>query len=150
MKTLTFNGFEGSAEIDTERQVCRGKLLFIPDLVTYEADSPKDLQTAFEDAVRDYVETCETLGREPHKPFRGSFNVRVNPELHRAAAVRAAHDDVSLNDVVVRSLECYVYGQGEVHNLTIRVDSQTSIASGSGASTAWLPISARGPSYVRH
>lgn len=148
MKTLTFNGFEGSAEIDTERQVCRGKLLFIPDLVTYEADSPKDLQAAFEDAVTDYLETCEELGREPHRPFRGSFNVRVKPDLHRAAAVRAAHDDVSLNDLVVRSLECYVLGQGDVNNFNIRVENLTSITSGSGAPEAWQPISARGATNV--
>lgn len=152
MKTLAFNGFEGSAEIDTDRQVCRGKLLFIPDLVTYEADSPKDLQAAFEDAVADYMETCATLGREPHKPFRGSFNVRVQPELHRAAAVRAAHDNVSLNDVVVHALDCYLYGHGEVHNVTIKVDQLTSITSGAGSSyneaQGWQPISTTGASNV--
>ena len=150
MKTLTFRGFEGSAEIDTERQTCRGKLLFIPDLVTYEADSPKELQAAFESAVVDYIETCAALGREPQKPFKGSFNVRVSSELHRAATVRAAHDDVSLNDVVVRSLECYLHGQGDVHNVTIQVDSLTSISSGSGAPQDWLNISARSPSNARH
>jgi predicted HicB family RNase H-like nuclease len=150
MKSLTFNGFEGSAEIDTDRQVCRGKLLFIPDLVTYEADSPKDLQVAFEDAVKDYLETCEELGREPHRPFRGSFNVRVKSELHRVAAVRAAHEDVSLNDLVVRSLECYLYGQGDVHNVTIRVENSASITSGSGSPTIWQPISARGAAHVQH
>lgn len=152
MKTLTFNGFEGSAEIDTDRQVCRGKLLFIPDLVTYEADSPRDLQAAFQDTVADYVETCATLGREPHKPYRGSFNVRVQPELHRAATVRAAHDDVSLNDVVVRALDCYLYGHGEVHNVTIRVDQLTSFSSGAGTSyndpQSWRPISATGTTNV--
>lgn len=152
MNTLTFNGFEGSAEIDVDRQVCRGKLLFIPDLVTYEADSPKDLRAAFEEAVADYLDTCKSLGREPHKPFRGSFNVRVSAEMHRAAAVRAARDDASLNDVVVSALNCYLYGQSEVHNVTIRVDNLKSITSGAGAPynspQAWQPISTTGASHV--
>ena len=39
MNILKYKDFEGSAELDMERQVCRGKLLFIDDLVTYEAAS---------------------------------------------------------------------------------------------------------------
>lgn len=150
MKILSFNGFEGSADIDLERNVCRGKLLFIPDLITYEAGSPKELHAAFKEAVTDYLDTCKALGRDPHKPFRGSFNVRVDPDLHRAASVRAANDNVSLNDVVVRALDCYVNGHGEVHNLTIRVDQLTSITSGSGSPQVWQPISASSPTHVRH
>ena len=148
MKTLHFDGFEGSAEIDTDRQVCRGKLLFIADLVTYEAESPRDLQAAFEEAVADYVATCRELGREAQKPFRGGFQVRVNPELHRAAAVRAARDDVSLNDVMVRALDCYIHGSGEVHNVTIRVESLTSTAS--EASPVWTNLSTSSSTHVRH
>ena len=36
------------------RSVCRGKILFIDDLVTYEAASPATLQKEFEAAVDDY------------------------------------------------------------------------------------------------
>ena len=38
------------------RSVCRGKILFIDDLVTYEAASPAKLQKEFEAAVDDYLE----------------------------------------------------------------------------------------------
>lgn len=127
MKTLlSYKGFDGSAEIDVERQVCRGKLLFIPDLVTFEADSPKELQQEFEAAVEDYLATCAELGRKPFKPFRGSFNVRVPPELHRSAAVHAAQENLSLNDVVVRALDCYLNGRTDVHNhnnFTVRLET---------------------------
>ena len=41
------------------RQVCRGKILFISDLVTYEAQSPVELQKEFELAVDDYIETSK-------------------------------------------------------------------------------------------
>jgi predicted HicB family RNase H-like nuclease len=76
MNILKYNDYEGTAEIDMSRQVCRGKILFIDDLVTYEAASPAELQHAFEAAVDDYLETCAALGRAPRKPLRGSFNVR--------------------------------------------------------------------------
>lgn len=37
MDAFNFTGYEGSVELDRERGVCRGKLLSITDLVTYEA-----------------------------------------------------------------------------------------------------------------
>ena len=77
MNILKYKDFEGSAELDMERQVCRGKLLFIDDLVTYEAASIANLQSEFEAAVDDYLETCKSLGRDPKRPLKGLFNVRT-------------------------------------------------------------------------
>ncbi len=105
MDILKFKGYEGTAELDMDRQVCRGKILFIHDLVTYEAKSPTNLQREFEEAVIDYLETCKELEREPQKPFRGLFNVRISPATHRAAVLRAASTGVTLNDFVARSIE---------------------------------------------
>ncbi|HET6628347.1 MAG TPA: type II toxin-antitoxin system HicB family antitoxin [Woeseiaceae bacterium] len=105
---LKYKGYEGTAEVDMSRGVCRGKILFINDLVTYEAATPGDLGREFESAVDNYLETCVALGREPAKPFKGLFNVRVSPEVHRAAALRAAEDGISLNDVVVKALDAYL------------------------------------------
>ena len=70
MGNLKHKGYEGTTDLDIERGVCRGKVLFIDDLVTYEADSPRELQREFEAAVEDYVATCTTLGMEPQRPFR--------------------------------------------------------------------------------
>ncbi|MEN9329085.1 MAG: hypothetical protein RLZZ484_273 [Pseudomonadota bacterium] len=108
MDILKYKDYEGTAELDMTRRVCRGKLLFIDDVVTYEADHPDKLQAEFEAAVDDYLQTCETVGKEPQRPFRGMFNVRISPALHRAASLRAIEDDVSLNDVVVQALKAYV------------------------------------------
>ena len=108
MNILKYKEFEGTAEVDVERGVCRGKLLFIDDLITYEAESPKQLQAEFEAAVDDYLETCRLVGKEPQRPFRGMFNVRVSPALHRQAALRAAREGVALNEVVVRALDTFL------------------------------------------
>jgi predicted HicB family RNase H-like nuclease len=104
MDILKYKDYEGSAEVDMNRKMCRGKILFIDDLVTYESASPENLQKEFEAAVDDYLETCLFLGKKPLRPFRGQFNVRISPALHRAAAIRAASDAVSLNEIVVRAL----------------------------------------------
>ena len=113
MNILKYKDFVGTAEVDVSRGVCRGKLLFIDDLVTYEADSPKRLQAEFEAAVDDYLETCQQVGKDPQRPFRGLFNVRVPPALHRAAKLRAISGDVALNDVVVRALDAFLNSRSE-------------------------------------
>lgn len=108
MDILKYKGYEGTAELSIARGVCRGKILFIKDLVTYESDTPAQLQSEFEAAVDDYLDTCAGLNREPAKPFRGQFNVRIPPELHRSAALRAAEEGIALNDVVVKALDAFL------------------------------------------
>lgn len=117
MDLLQYNGYEGTAELDMTRRVCRGHVLFIDDVVTYEANTPDLLQKEFEAAVDDYLETCTQVGKLPQRPFKGLFNVRVPPTLHRAAAVRATADGVALNEVVVQALTAYLHIRPEVNHL---------------------------------
>lgn len=116
MDILKYKEYEGTAEIDMDRFICRGKILFINDMVIYEANSPAELQHAFEAAVDDYLETCVELEREPQKPLKGVFNVRVSPELHKKCVLRAKTDGVYLNEVAVRALTAYVSTHSEVNN----------------------------------
>lgn len=120
MHILKYKDYEGTAEVDMDRCVCRGKILFINDLVTYEADTPQALKLAFELAVDDYLETCEELGRDPKKTLKGQFNVRISPELHRKAVVKSQQDGISLNELVGRSISSFIEGNVEIyHNYNI-------------------------------
>lgn len=116
MDILKYNGYEGTAELDMGRMICRGKILFIDDLITYEADTPAALQKEFEDAVDDYLETCESLGRQPQKPLQGVFQVRVSPEQHKAAVRRSLTENLKLNELMCRALDAYLIGQPIVTN----------------------------------
>lgn len=116
MNIIKYAGYEGTAELDLDQGICRGKILFIDDLVTYKADSPKDIEAAFKEAVDDYLATCEDLGRQPQKPLSGTFNVRVSPEIHKAARLRALTDGSSMNEVVAAALNCYL--NGSEHHVT--------------------------------
>lgn len=116
MDILKYKGYEGTAELDMERCVCRGKILFIDDVVSFEAAAPAALQKEFEDAVDDYIETCATLGRAAQLPLRGQFNVRVTPALHKAAALRAIQENTSLNDIVFRALDAFVCVRAQINN----------------------------------
>lgn len=124
MDLLKYKDYEGTAELDMAKHVCCGRVLFIDDLVTYEANAPADLQDEFEAAVDDYIQTCADVGKEPQRPFRGLFNVRVPATLHRAAAIRATCDGVALNDVVVRALDAFLNVRTAVsHTVTVTFEA---------------------------
>ena len=105
MTQLEYKGYIGTAEISEEDGVFHGKLAFMRDLVTYESTTARGLAKAYREAVDDYLADCKTEGREPDKPFKGQFNVRTRPELHRAYASIAAARGQSLNEVVTDALE---------------------------------------------
>jgi predicted HicB family RNase H-like nuclease len=105
MKLMQYNGYYGSIEASVEDGCLYGKLEFIEPLVNYEGDTVQALEVAFRAAVDDYLATCRQQGVEPQKPYRGTFNVRVGRELHRAAAIAARQRDMNLNELVKRALE---------------------------------------------
>jgi predicted HicB family RNase H-like nuclease len=105
MSQMEFKGYVGTAELSQEDNVFHGKLAHIRDLVTYESATAKGLIKAFEDAVNDYLADCKADEREPDKPFKGLFNVRTSPDLHRAYATLAAARGQSLNEIVTDALE---------------------------------------------
>lgn len=108
MNTMGYKGYVGSAEIDIEGDALVGRLLFLRDTITYSAAitaGAAGLRAAFEEAVEDYLATCQELGDEPDQPCKGSFNVRVGADRHLAAAIAARQLGVSLNEYVCRALD---------------------------------------------
>ena len=97
MPAFEYKGYLGSAEIDLTDNILHGKLMFIKDIVTYAAHSPQALKTAFEEAVEDYLTTCEKLNRAPQKSYSGQLMLRVPPEIHAAVAMAAQASGKSIN-----------------------------------------------------
>lgn len=84
--TIEHNGYIGSVEYSAEDKCFFGKLEMIDDLVTFEANNANDLEINFQDAVDGYLSTCKELNREPQKAYKGVFNVRIDPDLHKKVA----------------------------------------------------------------
>lgn len=104
MNTLRHKEYIGSIEANIAENCLHGKLLFINDLITYEAETLADLKKEFIKAVVDYEETCKNLKRSPHKPFKGSLNVRLGAELHRELALHSTLHGKSLNEYIKNAL----------------------------------------------
>ena len=100
MNVIRYKGFLGSIEASPEDKCLYGKLLYIDDLVTYEANTIAELETEFKNSVDDYCDTCKKVGKEPMKPFKGSLNVRIGQKLHKEVALHAASSGISLNEYI--------------------------------------------------
>jgi len=105
---LNHKGYLGSVLYNKEDRVFHGKIEFIRALINYEGNDVDSLEQAFQDAVDDYLELCEEQGRKPEQPFKGTFNVRTGPDLHRNAALFAKEHGINLNNVVINALKQYL------------------------------------------
>ncbi len=102
---LTYRGFVGSVRFSADDSVFHGKIEGIDDLVTFEGASVEELTAGFKEAVEDYLQLCKRTGKRVEKSYRGTFNVRVSPELHRKAARQSTLRGISLNQLVQQALE---------------------------------------------
>ncbi len=72
----------------------------------------KELETAWEGVKESYIKHGEQAPVAPsRKKYSGQFNVRVNRSLHRALAIEAAREGVSLNAMIAKKLERSVMKQ---------------------------------------
>jgi len=102
---MTYNGYSACIEYDNEDEIFFGKLAGIRDGVSFHAETVEGLKTAFQESVDDYIETCAKIGKEPQKPFSGKVMFRINPEIHRRAALAAELAGISLNQWAEQVIE---------------------------------------------
>lgn len=103
--TMEYKGYVGSVEFSEEDTLFYGKVLGIRALISYEGTNAAELVADFHGAVDDYLELCVQSGTEPEKAYKGSFNVRISPELHKQAVIAAMSHNMSLNSFVETSIQ---------------------------------------------
>ncbi len=101
---MSYKGYIGKVEFDSEAGVLHGEVLGIRDVVTFQGEAVKEVEQAFRDSVDDYLAFCHERGESPDKPYSGQFVVRLDPALHRQASIAAESMGKSLNNVVAESL----------------------------------------------
>lgn len=101
---LEYRGYHASVEYDAEDEIFVGEVFGIADSLNFHGTSVPELKKMFEQCVDNYLELCETIGKNPDKEFKGTFNVRIPPELHKKAALEAAKQKMTLNQYVVQAI----------------------------------------------
>jgi len=97
---MEYKGYVGSVEFSETDGVFFGKVQGIRSLISYEGETAKELIRDFHEAVDDYLALCEEEGTKPEIAYKGSFNVRLGPELHRDVAIYAMTHNQSLNSFI--------------------------------------------------
>lgn len=103
--TIEYKGYLGSVEFSEEDGLFYGKVMGIRSLISYEGETAKELLEDFHGAVDDYLEACAADGRQPEVAYKGSFNVRIPPELHKRLVVYATAHQMSLNSYIEETLK---------------------------------------------
>jgi hypothetical protein len=120
--TVTYEGYIAQLTIDLDANVIHGEVINTRDVLTFSVRNLSEVRQALADTIEDYKEWCASLGQTVQKPLSGTMTLRMTPELHQAAANRAAMMKVSLNAWIVTTMECElgkrpaVLTAGEVDN----------------------------------
>lgn len=96
---MEYKGYVGSVEFSEEDVIFYGKVMGIRSLISYEGENARELVEGFHEAVDEYLLICEQQGKVPEQAYKGSFNVRISPELHKKIVIYATEHDITLNSV---------------------------------------------------
>ena len=102
---LEYKGYHATVEYDAEDDIFVGEVFGIADSLNFHGTSVEELKAMFRQSIDNYLELCKQIGKNPEKEFRGSFNVRISPELHRKAALEAEKQKITLNQYVLNAIE---------------------------------------------
>ncbi len=102
---LQYKDFLGSVHFSSDDAVFFGKIEGINDLITFEGKTVDEINKSFKEAVDDYLEICKQEGREAFRSYKGSFNVRISPDLHKKAVQKSISRGESLNQFISKAIE---------------------------------------------
>lgn len=104
MKPMSYKGYSARIEYSDEDGCFIGHIAGIRDVVGFHGESVSEMREAFIEAVDDYLDACQKTGKEPQKPYSGKLSLRIDPELHAQAAMRAELTGKSINQYVADTL----------------------------------------------
>ena len=107
---LEYKSYYGTVEFSSDDNILYGKVIGINSLISYEGECVESLKEDFEDVIDDYLELCKENGLEPEKIYKGSFNVRISPDLHKNLVIYSESHGQSLNSTVEEAIKQYVVG----------------------------------------
>lgn len=102
---LEYKNYHAKIEFDKEDMLFVGEVFGIQDSINFHGRTIEELVENFHQSIDNYLEVCKEYGRNPDKEFRGSFNVRIDPALHRRAALAALRSGVTLNQYVEQAIQ---------------------------------------------
>ena len=107
--SMEYRGYHAKIEYSAEDEVFTGRVLGVNDVLLFEGGTVRELTEMFHDSIDDYLAVCAEIGKTPEKEYKGSFNVRLSPELHRQAALAAENRSLTLNQFMNEAVKSYLH-----------------------------------------
>ena len=101
---LEYKGYHAYIEYDAEDNILVGEVFGIADSLNFHGTSVDEVKEMFKQSIDNYLFLCEKIGKNPDKEFKGTFNVRITPEMHKRAALEAAKQKITLNQYVMKAI----------------------------------------------
>lgn len=105
MNLMTYKNYSARIEYSDEDACFIGRVAGIRDVVGFHGESVAELRAAFEEAVDDYLTTCEKLDRSPQRPYSGKVMLRIDPGIHAKVAMLAEAQGKSINTWAQEALQ---------------------------------------------
>lgn len=98
MNIIEIEGYKAVVVFDAETGLLRGEFLGLNGGADFYASSVADLTFEGKKSLKVFLDVCRERGIEPHKKhYSGNFMLRTTAEVHRAAAMKAQAEGLSLN-----------------------------------------------------
>ena len=104
---MQYKGYVATVEFDDSVGRLHGRVVNSGayPIATFEATDVDGIRREFERSIDEYLASCREDGVEPKKPFSGTLNLRLGPDLHQRAALSATAHGVSLNSWIRQAVE---------------------------------------------
>ena len=104
---MEYKGYVAAVELDDAAGRLHGRVVNSGayPIATFEATDVDGIRREFQRSIDEYLASCREDGVEPKKPFSGSLNLRLGPDLHQRAALSADAHGMSLNSWIKQAVE---------------------------------------------
>jgi predicted HicB family RNase H-like nuclease len=102
---MRYKGYIARIDFEEENGVFAGNVLGLTEPISFYGASVDELRGDFEFAIDHYLAACREAGVVPEKQVAGKVLIRLAPEVHAAALIRAKSMGVSLNTWIAQAVQ---------------------------------------------
>lgn len=99
---LTYKGYRARIEFDADDRIFFGRVAGIEDGVGFHGETVADLVTAFQEAVDDYAETCDRVGKSGQPEL---LRLVLDADLRAHVAIAANEAGQTLDEFGAEALQ---------------------------------------------
>lgn len=109
---MEYKGYIARVIYDNNSKTLRGTIDGLGKEETFETETISEVEPTFQRIVDNYIEECAAAGVRPDRAYKGQFNVRIKPELHKALVLWGIQHGKSLNGTVETAVKRFVEAEG--------------------------------------